>query len=106
MIGIYASDIKLGVLTENGDSYLWVPIISNIKEACRVVRYGMELFMLPLERRVYKKIPEHFNEYLFASERFDLREKAGIVEGDSDMVKLEKMSRLNYGSELFTIKAE
>lgn len=106
MVGIYASNIKLGVLSKKGSSYVWNPILDNIKEACRVVRYGMELFMLPLEATEYKKVPAHFDEYLAAADRFDLKSKAGILDTDNDMVKLEKISQLTFGSELFTIKAE
>ena len=62
------------------------------------------MFMLPGSVTSFEKVPHHFKEYLNASDRVDLKKKAGISDSDTEFEKLYKMSKLEYFNEEFYIK--
>ena len=106
MIHLYNKDKNLGHLTFENNYYVWTPNLKNIEQALYQNRLGMEMFFLPITQTRFESVPAHFEDYLFATERFDIKTKAGIKVSDSDFEKLIKVSKLNFSEVEFYIKSE
>ena len=104
-VNLYYNEYNLGHLEQTPNGYLWVPNVREIVKATQVYEMGMEMFFLPCDCVEYPFVPRHFNEFLTACERADLKEKAGIEDDDSEFVRLYKMGKLDYFSQEFVIKS-
>ena len=104
-INLNYNEFNLGHLMQVENGYLWTPNIKEIARADEKYELAMDMFFLPNEQVVYPFVPRHFNEFLDASERADLKEKAGIEDDDSEFVRLYKMGKLDYFSQEFVIKS-
>lgn len=104
-IKLYYNDIELGNLSLTNNQYLWSANASGIDTARKAYPYGMEMFFLPNFSKTYSRVPYHFNEFLAQATRPDLAAKAHILQTDSDIEKLFKLSKLNYCSQEFVIKS-
>ena len=102
---LYYKEFCLGYLTSKKNMYFWVPNTSNIMNAKANYPLGMEFFFLPFnDSQIFENVPAHFDLFLSACDREDIRSQAGIIDSDDDFSKLEKLSRLEYLSEDFVIK--
>ena len=99
------NEFTLGFLAQNSQGYVWTPDVNEINKAKEKYEYGMDMFFLPSVQKVYTFIPRHFNEFLEASDRADLMEKAHIDDSDSDFVRLYKLSKLDFFNQEFVIKS-
>ncbi len=105
-VHILFKDFSMGFLAEHENGYAWVPnddVLAMMKQRHPLT---LELFLLPHEPCLFRNVPSHFDEYLEASNRADLKEKAGIKNSDSDFERLFKMGFLEYFSEDFVIRSE
>lgn len=88
-------DITLGYLCEKNEGYMFHASSDSIKEATKNYPIKMKFFTLNKSGiNEYPKIPNHFIQYLENVDRIDIVEKAGIVDGDSDFIKLYKVAGL------------
>lgn len=102
---LYFKKIKLGSLSESNGEYLWTPFFNGINEYEKTYPFDSDfLFLNKTTTQLFKKIPRHFNEFVFASERTDLHEHAKIEDSDSDFIKLYKMASLDFYEDDFYIK--
>lgn len=105
-VHILFNEYSLGFLEEVKEGYLWMPNTKAIEAMKQEHELVMEMFFLPAQPVLFDEIPKHYDEFLEASERVDLKEKVGILDSDSDFVKLYKMGFLEYFSEDFVIRSE
>ncbi len=101
---LYFFEFNLGYLEQEENMYVWKPDVSVINKARKKYPDPMDFLFLPDIEKAYEKIPNHFNEFYIASSRPDLKENAKILDSDTPMEKLYKMSKLNYFNEEFVIK--
>lgn len=104
-IYLYLENILLGYLTEGDAGYLFYADKENISQAKKSHGILMKFFNLNTSgMKKYDKIPYLFSVYLEGTNREDIIESAGICEGDSEFIKLYKMSKLNLHPINFAIK--
>lgn len=86
----------LGYLRESENGYIFHADKEGIDNATKISPIKMKFFTLNRSGiKEYSQIPNHFIQYLDNWDREDIMEKAGIVESDSDFVKLYKIAGTN-----------
>ena len=98
--------VSLGYLTKVEGGMLWTPNLENIEMMKEKEPFVMDMFFLPTEKKLFEKVPRHYDEFLWASNRLDLYQSAKITEEDGDFERLYKMGKLNFYPDDFTIKSE
>ena len=98
--------VSLGYLTQSDDKMHWTPNVENIEIMKEKYPFVMDMFFLPSEEKLYDKAPRYYDEFLWASNRADLKKSAGIEDLDNDFERLYKMGKLDFYPDEFTIVSE
>ena len=99
--------VSLGYLTKTEENkMLWTPNVPNIEIMKEKYPWIMDMFFLPSEEKVFDKTPRYYDEFLWASNRADLKQSAGVEDSDGEFEKLYKMGKLDYYPDDFVIKTE
>ncbi len=105
-VHVLYDNCSLGFLMQGDGVYVWTPNQENIAQMKEKHPLSMDMFFLPCKPCLFREIPSHYDEFLESAEREDLKEKVGILGGDSDFEKLFKLGFLEYFSDEFIIKSE
>ena len=95
-IVLYCDDIAVSALSKEGDKYHYEINYENVKNACK---NGCPTQLIGSEFGDVDEIPPIFYEFDISPHRKELREKLGIVKGDSRFDMLYKQAQK---SELFS----
>ena len=89
-------EIDLGYLVQTDQSYLFIANEDGVNEAITTNPVAMKFFNLnKIGEKSYQQIPHLFAQFLLASSRNDLCEKAKFNETDDEFEKLFKLAGLN-----------
>ncbi|MGD9901257.1 MAG: hypothetical protein AB7S44_01825 [Spirochaetales bacterium] len=104
-INYYYKDIKLGTLTYKQHTYIYVSDLEN--EAIALQKHPLMKFytLANSHKNKSQTLFKEFTEFLEATNRKDIIERAKIKEKDSAFTKLYKFAKLNQDTSEFYIKA-
>ncbi len=98
-------EIKLGFLTEENGTYIWVPSAEGISEFYSKYEAATDLLFLSAKSpEAFDKIPHHFDEFVESSYRADLAKEANINGTETPFERLYKMGTLDYFGDDFSIE--